>query len=662
MYKMWEQFISVVAAYHFVMVPARICYAPWLTYLDVGSLVTDIPADFFTMIHAVVLLNTAYKTRSGRWVTNRMKISSRASWLVLIAAIPWDWFVYLTGAPVEVCNWMRGFKLLLLVWRIRKSLKQQARNLTTLMRIRSLAITSASVIHILGCGWFYIGRNYGFWFPDRNVTWYLVDEELEDETFEHDLWGMDPGSTVWEKYLISFYWVASIMSANPMVGSVLPQNILEILYSMVVMTANLTLFRYVTGEVSALVMRADEDLAQSRSHLEGVDAFVKSNALPGDLQDEIRDYSVQQSQNTTMKAHTLLDVLSYALRVDVANFVYREHLENVDLFTGLSENLMDSVLVSLVEESFEPEDYLYREYEVATSMFVVVSGSIEEINENVSSEDEDQVTQNVRPGGTTADVPFFFKMRHWQSAKASRTQGAVVLRMPRDRLSHLLKMFPEEEETLAQNAMEMFHKQRDAAATRVKAATSSRTGSSHASSKGGSSEFFGNTATEGHQGNASMVDSSMDGESDKFDMMFGGGLKSKVATLSARRRADAVNIMCTAAASGDMESLQQLINDSARPHDADAYGRTPLHVAASNGNTEACRLLLTMNADPAVKDTFQNTPLNDAVREKHDETAALIRIWDPDAPPPSAEALKKQKMGGGAHCRQMKAKRSILKI
>jgi len=35
------------------------------------------------------------------------------------------------------------------------------------------------------------------------------------------------------------------------------------------------------------------------------------------------------------------------------------------------------------------------------------------------------------------------------------------------------------------------------------------------------------------------------------------------------------------------------------------------------------------------------------VRGKHDDAAALIRMWDPDAPPPSAEALKKQKMNGG---------------
>lgn len=57
----------------------------------------------------------------------------------------------------------------------------------------------------------------------------------------------------------------------------------------------------------------------------------------------------------------------------------REHLEAVKLFSGLSDNLLDAVAVSLEEESYEPEEYIYRQQEVATSMFIVISGSIDEV-------------------------------------------------------------------------------------------------------------------------------------------------------------------------------------------------------------------------------------------------------------------------------------------
>jgi len=630
-YRYWVKFMGFLSIYHFIMVPARISFLPWDTYTDPSSLAVDVPADILTAVHAVVVLNTAYKTRSGRWITDRIRISSKASWLVLLAALPLDWLAFAAGVGMEVCNWLRVLKLSLLVWYLRKSYKDQAPTLTTWKRIQHLAVTSAAVIHILCCGWFYVGSNYRFWFSDRSISWYFVAPEFEDISFEHDLWGMDPKSTVWARYLISFYWVSSVTTANPMLGSVLPQNIVEILYSIIVMTVNLTLFRYVTGEVSALVMRSDEDLAQSRSHLEGVDAFVKSNALPKELQDEIKEYSVQQSLTQSLKASTLLDGLSYALKVDVANHVCREHVENVDLFSGLSDNLMDSIMVSLVEESYEPEEYLYRQHEVASGMFIVVSGGIEEVLESATSE---EITKSLRAGETCADVPFFFKMRHWQSARASKTHGCVVLRLPRDRLSNLLKMYPKEEEIIANSAMELFQSFRDAATHKSK----SKAGSVASSSKRTATEE-GDAEEEG----GSMEDNSVAQESEQFDMMIGGGLKARVAALSERRRADAIHILCAGAAAGDVDNLKQLLSSSQRPNDTDALKRTALHVAASEGHTEAVRLLLRNNADPTAKDIFQNTPLNDAVRGKHDQTAAVLRHWDPDVPEPTPEQLKKAK-------------------
>lgn len=67
-------------------------------------------------------------------------------------------------------------------------------------------------------------------------------------------------------------------------------------------------------------MRSDEELAQSRSHLESVDKFVKGNALPLELQNEIKHYSTNNPPgSSSLKSSALLDGLSYALRVEIAN-------------------------------------------------------------------------------------------------------------------------------------------------------------------------------------------------------------------------------------------------------------------------------------------------------------------------------------------------------
>ena len=81
----------------------------------------------------------------------------------------------------------------------------------------------------------------------------------------------------------------------------------------------------------------------------------------------------------------------------------REYLDNVPLFQGCSEKMLDSISVLLREmqvwafindvaksvhlnhysvPKFAPEEYLYRAGETANEMFFVVSGSVDELSEN----------------------------------------------------------------------------------------------------------------------------------------------------------------------------------------------------------------------------------------------------------------------------------------
>jgi hypothetical protein len=53
------------------------------------------------------------------------------------------------------------------------------------------------------------------WFPGRGVSWYTVEESLKNISFtDHHKFGMQEGSSVWEQYLLSFYWVAATLTCN----------------------------------------------------------------------------------------------------------------------------------------------------------------------------------------------------------------------------------------------------------------------------------------------------------------------------------------------------------------------------------------------------------------------------------------------------------------
>ncbi len=57
-----------------------------------------------------------------------------------------------------------------------------------------------------------------------------------------------------------------------------------------VMILNLTLFRYITGEVSTIVMKSDEEVVELRSRLEAVETLLQDSRIGKDLQDEIRQH------------------------------------------------------------------------------------------------------------------------------------------------------------------------------------------------------------------------------------------------------------------------------------------------------------------------------------------------------------------------------------
>jgi CRP-like cAMP-binding protein len=70
--------------------------------------------------------------------------------------------------------------------------------------------------------------------------------------------------------------------------------------------------------------------------------------------------------------------------------------------------MIDAVSVMCTEVVFEPDEFVYHQHEVAKDMYFIMQGTIDELSE---SGDVETVHQTLRPGSTTGDVSFFFKMR-----------------------------------------------------------------------------------------------------------------------------------------------------------------------------------------------------------------------------------------------------------
>ena len=617
-YSMWQRVISVVAGLQCIFVPVRLSMMPWKSILDSRALGLDLVLDLLTLTHVAVLANTSYRSTKGHWVTARLKLLRRTNIYCLVAAFPFDWLAFCFGASNEMCNWLRMLKLLLpFQVFIRQSGRKTAPRSTSL-KLMELSIVIFSLLHFGACAWFYIGTRYKNWHPDAAVSWYEIDPSLNASSHlsYKDRYGLRNGSTVWDQYLISLYWVTATLTSYGIVGDLLPQNNVEMVYAMILMVLNIAVFGFIIGEVSSVFMIQDEEVTKARAQLDAVEGFIRGSGLEDDLREDIKLYFRATQTHPSADQATIFRKLSRILQVEVSSYTTRGYLDGLALFQGCSPQLVDAVSVLLSEVIFAPEDYLYRISEISREMFLVVDGAVDEISESEKGEKVDAV---IKPGGTVGVLSFFFGMRHMTSARAGKVAGAACLRLLRDEFMDMLKLYPEDEERISQSALTQFEGTRSQFGSRQanSHAASTRTGESNALSGAVAS-------SERHRVGPSSNSKVCSSEA-LTKALEGSGIRQRMAMMKRRRENKRIYGILTAAAKGDLNRLKASLQSDGDCNVSDHFHRTPLHVAAAHGQLEVTRILLAARADLEARDRFENTPLNEAVRHRHDKVALLFQ-------------------------------------
>lgn len=128
--------------------------------------------------------------------------------------------------------------------------------------IKKLAPIVLAISHILGCLWWYIGSVQ------------LIDsEEYNPKDLESHWIGHYPaygttnilqGASVFQQYVLSFYWATASLSTNGQIGEANPQTFSEMLFACIIMLTSMTVYVYILGELSNHVMYQDEKLVATR--------------------------------------------------------------------------------------------------------------------------------------------------------------------------------------------------------------------------------------------------------------------------------------------------------------------------------------------------------------------------------------------------------------
>ena len=281
------------------------------------------------------------------------------SWFTIdvIAAFPFELiFIAILGAVPTDHGTTRSVYLglqaitlvkLLKAGRIFKELEESIGIIPSVRRLILFGYWLSAAIHLMALGWIVIGAS---------------------ESFRSPL----------GQYLRSFYWVTTTV-ATIGYGDYGPNHDsdLQVLYTIIVEIVGVGMFSYIIANVSSLISNLDIARSAYQRRLDEVNAYLRSQRIPLELQERVRDYySYLWEKQRGISASTVLDDIPRGLSQEILMFLNREVVNRVDLFRGASDLFLRESVQLLRPRVFLPSEYIIRQGEYGDCMYFLTSGEV----------------------------------------------------------------------------------------------------------------------------------------------------------------------------------------------------------------------------------------------------------------------------------------------
>lgn len=231
--------------------------------------------------------------------------------------------------------------------RIFNELEEALRIIPAVRRLVTVVYWLSMALHLMALGWILIGA------------------------------GATEGSH-FDIYLRAFYWVTTTI-ATIGYGDYTPDHgsNLQIAYTIVVELFGVGMFSYIVANVSSLIANLDVSRSSYQKRLEEVNAYLRAQRIPPELQDRVRDYySYLWVKQRGVSASAILEDIPRSLSQEILMFLNREVVNRVELFRGADELFIREAVQLLKPRVFLPEEYIIRQGEFGDCMYFLTSGEV----------------------------------------------------------------------------------------------------------------------------------------------------------------------------------------------------------------------------------------------------------------------------------------------
>jgi ankyrin repeat protein len=286
------------------------------------------------------------------------------------------------------------------------------------------------------------------------LTWASTYDAQLSALGQRDYSADAPEARLMRKWLLSYYFV--VCSLTNLSTGQLPITYGETLWMILMMIMYFTVYSWAVSQISALVMKQDDEIVTKRGQLQLVKGYLAHIRVHRDLELEISNLfhaRLKDASSSSMRPDSIQAAIPVSLQIEVSRFTRRGIVSACALFRGCSDGFIDR-LASLVREKVcDPDQLLYRKTDICREMYIVQSGAVRTYDEAPDDPTEHLNTMTVIAGETVGEVSLVFGMKHFANARTELETLTKLVTLSDESFKLLIKMFPDQEDILMDNAM-----------------------------------------------------------------------------------------------------------------------------------------------------------------------------------------------------------------
>lgn len=381
----WDLLLLLLLGYIAVVSPIRLGFA-----LDAEGMFWVFEATLDVMFLIDVILNflTAFRDSQNRLQTNIFTIARNyvlGFFIIdLVSSIPFDLVIFFadvgsTGSlaqasSLETAKTLKAGKLGRVIKMIKFSkMLRLARSFeigkrlmnefeyigqTPIMILR-LCVVTLMVAHFNACCWAYLAQSVSLYGNSWMLQWGVVN------------------SNIVTQYLSALYWSSTMLMTAGSSG-VVPQNDVEVGYSIAMVILGGFYYSFVIASLSALFNQANRRTQQVSEKVASIKKYLKKRHIPKRLSIRVlRFYRHYYTSKSVANEAVVLGSLGTALRNDVATYVSRDIFQQSHLFRHLDCHSKTKLLSIMRPYKCFMGDLVYSACERhGMEFYVVMTGTI----------------------------------------------------------------------------------------------------------------------------------------------------------------------------------------------------------------------------------------------------------------------------------------------